>query len=202
MSQSIIVERAVLLHPGSYLAVSNLAGNDRVAILGYMFFAVGVEYRLNSSSETKFDLIQPNEGVLFVSDGATVPNLLRSFISPIAIFNAALAHDYLYSNYSYDRQIGINRTSFEKNSGVIWNNEMRRHYADEIFNQLLLTNSNIAPMQRVAAVKAVKAFGETAFRSKGSTEWAKQVVNDYVVKLKYSIPRAPASLYQRFKSKL
>lgn len=127
---NISVERATFLQPPCFYSISNLAGNTQTAVIGYIFFSVAVKYQFTHSKENLIDLIQPNEGVIISYDGPTVPRALRSFTSPLTFFNEGIVHDYLYSDISYDTKIGINRTEFEKKSGVTWTDAMRRDYAD------------------------------------------------------------------------
>ncbi|WP_427910138.1 DUF1353 domain-containing protein [Piscirickettsia salmonis] len=110
-------------------------------------------------------------------DGPSVPKTLTSFASPLTFLNEAIVHDYLYSDQSYDSIQGKNRYDFEKNSKIIWNDRIRKKYADDIFNMLLSTNSVISHIQKMMIFYSVRNFGNLHLEIKWNFNEIKKLSN-------------------------
>ncbi|ALA26038.1 hypothetical protein AVI51_13160 [Piscirickettsia salmonis] len=196
---NIFVKQATFLQPPCFFSVSNLAGKKITGIIGYIFFSVGVSYQINNSNQINFDLIQPNEDIILAFDGPSVPKTLTSFASPLTFLNEAIVHDYLYSDQSYDSIQGKNRYDFEKNSKIIWNDRIRKKYADDIFNMLLSTNSVISHIQKMMIFYSVRNFGKSSFRNKMELQRNKEVIKSYET-LNYYVPKPPSDIYKKYQS--
>ena len=86
----------------------------------------------------------------FVTDGASVPHSLQWLYNPFGKYiKAAIIHDYLYSCYN---NTGINRT-----------------LADKIFN-FVMKETNVDVRTRRKFYAAVRAFGETSWKTKLQNE--------------------------------
>ena len=115
---------------------------------------------LNPISNVKAVLMQDNiysiNGYLirvpksFITDGASVPHSLQWLYNPFGKYiKAAVIHDYLYSTYN---NTGINRT-----------------LADKIFN-FVMKETNVDVRTRRKFYAAVRAFGETSWKTKLQNE--------------------------------
>ncbi|PHI07025.1 DUF1353 domain-containing protein [Fusobacterium polymorphum] len=86
----------------------------------------------------------------FITDGASVPHSLQWLYNPFGKYiKAAVIHDYLYSTYN---NTGINRT-----------------LADKIFN-FVMKETNVDVRTRRKFYAAVRAFGETSWKTKLQNE--------------------------------
>ena len=89
----------------------------------------------------------------FVSDGASIPKIFHSFISPISMITASIAHDYMYREGS----------DFKGN----------RKEADQLLRNLLKEEDKyrIGPFQRFFIYWFVRIFGSKSWKDKGMRDW-------------------------------